>query len=73
MGEIRVPTLVVNARNDPFVPIRGLASQAEVSPLVTLDYPDAGGHVGFPSPGGGARFNWIPARLEAFFRLKGAL
>ena len=73
MGEIRVPTLVVNARNDPFVPLQALASHAEVSELVTLDYPDAGGHVGFPSPGGAAGFNWIPARLEAFFRLKGEL
>ncbi len=73
MGAIRVPTLVVNARNDPCVPVRALASQAEVSPLVTLDYPGAGGHVGFPSPGGAAGFDWIPARLEAFFRLKGEL
>lgn len=73
MGAIRVPTLVVNARNDPFVPMRALASHTEVSPLVTLDYPEAGGHVGFPSPGGAAGFNWIPARLEAFFRVKGEL
>ena len=68
LGGIRVPTLVVNARNDPFVPLRALAAQTEVSSHVTLDYPPDGGHVGFPSPGGPGRFQWIPTRLESFFR-----
>jgi hypothetical protein len=44
---IRIPALVVNTRNDPFVPARCLPSQAEVGPCVTLWQPAHGGHVGF--------------------------
>lgn len=71
LGGIRVPTLVINARNDPFVPAQALATPAQVSAWVELDYPDAGGHVGFPGAQGPGRFNWIPARLETFFRNAG--
>ncbi|MFT3799666.1 MAG: alpha/beta fold hydrolase [Burkholderiaceae bacterium] len=66
LGGVRVPTLVVNALNDPFVPARILARPDEVAPAVTLDYPAGGGHVGFaagPMPG---RFDWLPARVLGF-------
>ncbi|WP_157267536.1 YheT family hydrolase [Azohydromonas aeria] len=45
---IRVPALVVNARNDPFIPAHSLPTQAEVGDWVTLWQPLDGGHVGFP-------------------------
>jgi hypothetical protein len=45
---IRIPALVVNARNDPFVPAWCLPSQNEVGRCVTLWQPAHGGHVGFP-------------------------
>ncbi len=48
LAAIRVPALVVNARNDPFVPAWCLPSQAEVGAHVTLWQPAHGGHVGFP-------------------------
>jgi len=48
LASIRVPALVVNARNDPFVPAWCLPSQAEVGEQVTLWQPAHGGHVGFP-------------------------
>jgi len=60
---IRVPTLLINARNDPFMPGTTLPSPAEVSEAVTLDFPATGGHVGFvtgPFPGG---FGWLPGRV----------
>ena len=44
---IRIPALVVNARNDPFVPAASLPTQAEVGTHVTLWQPAHGGHVGF--------------------------
>ena len=44
---IQVPTLVVNARNDPFVPASSLPHPSEVGPHVTLWQPECGGHVGF--------------------------
>ncbi len=46
---IHVPTLVLNARNDPLVPARSLPEQREVSSQVTLWQPRNGGHCGFPA------------------------
>ena len=47
LGRIRVPALVLNARNDPFVPNSCLPAQDQVSQHVTLWQPETGGHVGF--------------------------
>ncbi|RZJ08425.1 MAG: alpha/beta fold hydrolase [Acidovorax sp.] len=49
LHHIRVPALVVNARNDPFVPAASLPLPHEVgsSGHVTLWQPPHGGHVGF--------------------------
>ena len=48
LARIRVPALVLNARNDPFVPAACLPGVDEVGPCVTLWQPAHGGHVGFP-------------------------
>jgi uncharacterized protein len=45
----RIPTLVLNARNDPFVPAESLPTAQTVGQHVTLWQPPHGGHVGFPS------------------------
>ena len=42
------PALVLNARNDPFVPGSSLPNAQEVGRFVTLWQPEHGGHVGFP-------------------------
>ena len=49
LAAIRIPALVVNALNDPFVPSYSLPRQHEVGRHVTLWQPDKGGHVGFPA------------------------
>jgi predicted alpha/beta-fold hydrolase len=49
LARIRVPTLVLNARNDPFVPASSLPAVHEVGRFVTLWQPPHGGHVGFPA------------------------
>ncbi len=52
---IRIPTLLVNAENDPFLPPTCFPRDAaEQSEFVFLETPQAGGHVGFPegSPDG---------------------
>lgn len=67
LRNIRAPTLIVNARNDPFMPGEVLPGSTEVSAQVTCDFPVQGGHVGFvtgPFPGG---FDWLPQRLLDFF------
>ena len=64
---IRVPTLVLNARDDPFMPAHALPGERDVSPHVTLEQPERGGHVGFvtgPFPG---HIEWLSRRLLAFF------
>jgi predicted alpha/beta-fold hydrolase len=64
LEDITVPTLVLNARNDPFLPPHHLPRNASRS--VTLDYPIEGGHVGFavgPLPGS---LNWLPQRIIRF-------
>jgi predicted alpha/beta-fold hydrolase len=48
LAQIRVPSLVINARNDPFVPAHSLPGVHEVGSHVTLWQPRDGGHVGFP-------------------------
>jgi hypothetical protein len=48
LHRIRVPALVLNARNDPFVPADCLPGPHEVGRWVTLWQPPHGGHVGFP-------------------------
>ena len=49
LPRIRIPALVLNARNDPFVPAASLPTPQEVSACVTLWQPAHGGHVGFAS------------------------
>ncbi|HVF63600.1 MAG TPA: alpha/beta fold hydrolase [Casimicrobiaceae bacterium] len=67
LHSIAIPTLVLNARNDPFVPASSLPLADEVAPSVTLEQPDAGGHAGFPTGAPPGRVDWLPRRLIAFF------
>jgi predicted alpha/beta-fold hydrolase len=62
LHDITVPTLVLNARNDPFLPGEHLPASA--SAAVTLAYPDQGGHVGFSADG---TTTWLAQRMLAFF------
>lgn len=48
LHQIGIPALVVNARNDPFVPAGSLPVPRDVGAWVTLWQPAQGGHVGFP-------------------------
>jgi len=67
LRHIEVPTLILNARNDPFLPHEALPRADEVSPAVTLEFPDTGGHVGFVSGPFPGHLGWLPRRLIAFF------
>lgn len=65
--QISVPTLMVNARNDPFLPQHALPQPREVSQHVSLDYPAAGGHAGFVSGAFPGNLDWLPRRVIEFF------
>ncbi len=64
---IAVPTLVINPRNDPFLPAAVLPGPAEISPSVRLEQPTGGGHVGFVSGAFPGNLDWLPQRLLHFF------
>ena len=67
LEHIRVPTLLLNARNDPFLPEHDLLAAAQrAAPCVVLEFPRTGGHAGFlvgPFPG---RHDWLPQHLLEF-------
>lgn len=63
LHRIRIPALVVNALNDPFVPASSLPAAHEVGPHVTLWQPAHGGHVGFPGGGWPGHVRTMPARV----------
>ena len=64
---VAVPTLVLNARNDPFIPAESLPTRSEASTMITLEQPEGGGHGGFLGAGFPGRLDWLPERLIAFF------
>ena len=68
--QIRVPTLLINARNDPFLPAVALPTAEEVSLYVDLEYPEFGGHVGFVSGRFPGDLDWLPGRIFDFFEVQ---
>jgi len=67
LGAVRLPTLLLHAANDPFLPQAALPRRERLPAAVTLEVTDRGGHVGFvhgPLPG---RVDWMPRRLLAHF------
>jgi hypothetical protein len=52
--------LLLNARNDPFLPEHALLAAArDAAPCVLLEFPRHGGHVGF-------RHTWLAQRILEF-------
>ncbi len=76
LEQIRIPALVVNALNDPFVPAACLPSIAanahsgRVGSHVTLWQPAQGGHVGFPQGGFPAHLRAMPEQVGSWLLAK---
>ena len=70
LKNIRVPTLILNAKNDPLVPAPALPRAGEVSAVVTLEQPEQGGHAGFVSGRFPGNLDWLPRRVLEFFRAR---
>lgn len=69
---ITLPTLILNAKNDPFIPEESLPDTLSVSASVTLETPTEGGHAGFltsPFPG---HIDWLPEHLLHYFQAHSA-
>ncbi len=61
---VAVPTLLLNARNDPFLPGKALPEQQQLSAAITAAFTDEGGHVGFPDSNGSIQ--WLPRTVLEF-------
>ena len=68
LSRIATATLVINARNDPFLPAAALPRPAEVSAAVRCEFPDEGGHAGFVSGAFPGRIDWPAQRIISFFQ-----
>ncbi len=71
IGRIRIPTLIIHAKDDPFVPFEPLTDPSiAANPFVLLMVTEQGGHVAFFSahPNRNNRF-WAESRLVEFCQL----
>lgn len=68
LKHIAVPTLMIHAKNDPFMNGQHLPALHEVSSQVKCLFTDHGGHVGFAN-GWNVRLglDWLPKQCDAFF------
>ena len=67
LKNITVPTLIINAKNDPFFPPDALPTEEDVSMSVSLLQPEEGGHVGFVDLHRKDVFSWLPETVLNFF------
>ena len=67
VGRVSVPTLMITAQDDPFVPYESfLAALVEENPAIRFVAPERGGHCGFISRHGGVERFWAEARVVDF-------
>ncbi len=67
LAAIELPTLLIQARDDPFMTPKVLPSAAELAPQVMLEVHDGGGHVGFVCELKSRRSGyWLDKRIPAF-------
>ena len=70
LRSIATPTLMINARNDPFLPPGALPHRGEVADAVNLEFSDTGGHAGFTVGRFPGRGDWLAQRLLRFFSMQ---
>ena len=66
LKDIRIPTLILHAYNDAFVPPSAIPPATELSPTVSLELTQGGGHVGFIGRDNSTRCGyWLEPRILA--------
>jgi hypothetical protein len=68
LSRVGVRTLLINARNDPFLPAHALPSSSDVSAEVRCEFPDEGGHAGFVAGAFPGHIDWLAHRIISFFQ-----
>jgi len=70
IGRIRVPTLIIHAKDDPFIPFEPMRDPSiESNPYVLLLATELGGHVAFVSASAGEERFWAESRVIDFCKL----
>ena len=69
LKDITIPTYILHSQNDPFMTTDAIPDENELSPQVTLELCDAGGHVGFVYGKNPFRPKyWIDKRFYDFYQ-----
>jgi predicted alpha/beta-fold hydrolase len=69
LEKIQVPTLIIHAKDDPFMTEDLIPNIDEISPLVSMEVYDRGGHVGFVSGWNPLRPQyWLEQRIPNFMQ-----
>lgn len=69
LESIRTPTLILQARDDPFMAPAVIPGPDELSDAIRFELSEHGGHVGFVAAGRyGAPVYWLEQRIPAYFR-----
>jgi predicted alpha/beta-fold hydrolase len=69
LAEIRVPTLLLVAQDDPMIPFRSFErAKLSANPHIILETPRHGGHCGFITRGGSGERFWAETRIVEFCR-----
>ncbi len=66
LGGIRVPTLLLNSRNDPFLKAECFPKSEELSDFIKAEFPNEGGHCGFPQGSFPGSLGYLPMRTLRF-------
>lgn len=67
LSKIKTPTLIIHAKDDPFMTTAAIPNSSELSSEVTLELSETGGHVGFITgkiPGN--PIYWLDKRIPSF-------
>jgi hypothetical protein len=67
LRSIKIPTLIIHAKDDPFMTEAVIPKQEEVSDSVELEISENGGHVGFVSGSLLKPNYWLDERVVSFF------
>ncbi|MGY0580606.1 MAG: hydrolase [Paraglaciecola chathamensis] len=68
MKTIATPTLIIHAKDDPFMSESVLPSEQDLSPHVRLELSDKGGHVGFMQGTPWRPVIWMQKRVNQYFQ-----
>jgi predicted alpha/beta-fold hydrolase len=67
LKNIKIPTLIIHALDDPFMTVEILPKSDEVSKFITLEISKYGGHVGFVTGTFKKPIYWLDEKISSFF------